>query len=89
MSDHTKNMTCAAIDKLPALLRISERTIDCLAADAIEYLRDALKAATAETTEWRKGYENAAKWRDYYRAKWLGPQAMPQPIAPESLEHMP
>jgi hypothetical protein len=39
--------------------------------------------AERELAEARELLERAEKWRDYYRAKWLGPAACPQPDHPD------
>lgn len=42
--------------------------------------------------DWLRGQlTKAEQWRDYYRAKWMGPMAMPQPDAPsdETSEEQP
>jgi hypothetical protein len=46
------------------------------AADELDRLR-------RELAEKRELLERAEKWRDYYRAKWLGPAACPQPEHPD------
>lgn len=78
----------AAACRIECLLEWQRQMVEIQASggrlDGYRELADKLAARDAEIDRLRAAVTGMQKWRNYYRAKWYGPLACPQPDEPEN-----